>query len=144
LNRFISNDNCVLLLGPLFGIDGDGNKIHVKLKEYLASCEDKFELDDEFDNLYISMKVHGRMSFMKRFLTLDSGQLLRIPVTFSYTILIKTISMIFSFSQRRVLSRLKRTGRVPLFPASRLFIIYSGISVMLIHLSQIMIPSMIF
>jgi len=59
LNRFISNDNCVLLLGPLFGIDGDGNKIHVKLKEHLASCEDKFELDDEFDNLSISKKSDG-------------------------------------------------------------------------------------
>jgi SIR2-like domain len=43
--------NCVLLLGPQFGIDASNQKMHLTLKETLGS---RFNLDEDFDNLYIS------------------------------------------------------------------------------------------
>lgn len=46
-----------MLLGPLFGVDKSNNKIHVQLKEQLNQ---KFSLDDEFDNLFISKKTDGQ------------------------------------------------------------------------------------
>ncbi|ANE50617.1 SIR2 family protein [Flavisolibacter tropicus] len=59
LKTFVENGSCVLLLGPLFGIDADGNKIHSKLKDLLTSDRYKFSLDSEFDNLYILRKSDG-------------------------------------------------------------------------------------
>jgi len=59
LNTFISNESCVLLLGPLFGIDRDGKKVHTQLKNRLKDPANNFDLDDEFDNLYISKRPDG-------------------------------------------------------------------------------------
>ncbi len=59
LNTFIENGSCVLFLGPLFSIDADGNKIHLKLKNFLTDPPNNLLLDDEFDNLYISKKSDG-------------------------------------------------------------------------------------
>lgn len=54
LNTFISSQSCVLLLGPLFGVDQNNQKIHVNLRNYLTEPPNSLVLDDEFDNLYIS------------------------------------------------------------------------------------------
>jgi hypothetical protein len=58
LNSFIYNDACVLLLGPLFGRDIHGNRVHNELKAFLS---DRYgiTLDNEFDNLCISRKSDG-------------------------------------------------------------------------------------
>jgi hypothetical protein len=59
LNTFISSGSCVLLLGPLFGIDENNQKIHVVLKNLLTEPPYELKLDDEFDNLYISKSSDG-------------------------------------------------------------------------------------
>ena len=59
LNTFIASQSCVLLLGPLFGIDENNQKIHVVLKDLLTGPPNDLQLDDEFDNLYISKSSDG-------------------------------------------------------------------------------------
>jgi hypothetical protein len=59
LNTFIASQSCVLLLGPLFGVDQDDQKIHLVLKNLLTSPPNELQLDDEFDNLYISKSSDG-------------------------------------------------------------------------------------
>lgn len=59
LNTFIETGSCVLLLGPLFGLDAKGNKIHKELKAFLEGPENNVVVDDEFDNLYISKRSDG-------------------------------------------------------------------------------------
>ncbi len=53
LNTFISSQSCVLLLGPLFGVDANSEKIHSNLRSFLTAEPNLLNLDDEFDNLYI-------------------------------------------------------------------------------------------
>lgn len=48
----IKMDNCVLILGPLFGMDAGGNKIQTNLRQKLINAG--FPLDDEFQNLFIA------------------------------------------------------------------------------------------
>lgn len=59
LNTFIASQSCVLLLGPLFGVDQENQKIHVVLKNLLTNPPNELQLDDEFDNLYISKSSDG-------------------------------------------------------------------------------------
>ena len=59
LNTFIQGKSCVLLLGPLFGVDQNNEKIHQNLRNYLTGPENSLLLDDEFDNLYISKMANG-------------------------------------------------------------------------------------
>lgn len=59
LNTFISSQSCVLLLGPLFGVDEANQKVHVVLKNLLTGPPNNLLLDDEFDNMYISKSLDG-------------------------------------------------------------------------------------
>lgn len=59
LNTYIASGSCVLLLGPLFGIDETNRKIHDVLKNLLTGPPNELKLDDEFDNLYISKSSDG-------------------------------------------------------------------------------------
>ncbi|NEU08062.1 hypothetical protein GZH53_07030 [Flavihumibacter sp. R14] len=59
LNTFVSSQSCVLLLGPLFGIDQNKQKIHSNLRDFLTAPPRSLSLDDEFDNLYISTLTDG-------------------------------------------------------------------------------------
>ena len=46
----IEKNNCVLILGPLFGLNNKSDKIHSIVRQQL---EDSFSLDDEYQNLFI-------------------------------------------------------------------------------------------
>jgi hypothetical protein len=46
----IEISNCVLILGPFFGLNNQGIKIHKIVREQL---DDNFSLDDEYQNLFI-------------------------------------------------------------------------------------------
>ena len=59
LNTFVSSQSCVLLLGPLFGIDRNNQKIHSTLRNFLTFPPKSLSLDEEFDNLYISTLTDG-------------------------------------------------------------------------------------
>lgn len=48
----IKMDKCVLILGPLFATDKDGNKIQNSLRQRLV--DSGFSLDDEYQNLFIA------------------------------------------------------------------------------------------
>jgi hypothetical protein len=64
LDRFISTRYCVLLLGPLFGIDNNNDKISSGLRSYLTQPPNNFDLDDEYDSLYISKSSDGSQSLL--------------------------------------------------------------------------------
>lgn len=55
----IRANRCVLFLGPCFGLDANGKKLHRHLRAFLqaekkpGSDQPKFELVDEFDNLFV-------------------------------------------------------------------------------------------
>ena len=59
LNTFVSSQSCVLLLGPLFGIDRNNQKLHRTLRNFLTTPPRSLSLDEEFDNLYISTLTDG-------------------------------------------------------------------------------------
>jgi hypothetical protein len=59
LNTFVSSQSCVLLLGPLFGVDQSNQKIHSTLRHFLTAPPKSLSLDEEFDNLYISTLTDG-------------------------------------------------------------------------------------
>jgi len=59
LNTFVSSQSCVLLLGPLFGVDQNNQKIHDTLRNFLTTPPRSLSLDEEFDNLYISTLTDG-------------------------------------------------------------------------------------
>jgi hypothetical protein len=59
LNTFVSSQSCVLLLGPLFGVDQNNQKIHSTLRNFLTTPPRSLSLDEEFDNLYISTLTDG-------------------------------------------------------------------------------------
>ena len=50
IKSYIEQNTCVLILGPLFGTSNTGEKAHSVVRKALA----QFDLDDDFDNLFIS------------------------------------------------------------------------------------------
>lgn len=54
IKRSISTDRCVLILGPMFGLDSQQREIHEVVKAYLQN--EGLTLDDEFQNLFIVEK----------------------------------------------------------------------------------------
>lgn len=51
--NYLEQGKCILLLGPRFALDTDGNLLHKKLKDHLRRTAFKDKLDLGFDNLFI-------------------------------------------------------------------------------------------
>jgi hypothetical protein len=54
----ISSDSCVLVLGPLFGKNKNGEHIHEEMRKYLQE-DNLVKLDDEYQNLFIIEDTKG-------------------------------------------------------------------------------------
>jgi hypothetical protein len=55
--RNISAGNCVLILGPMFGLNSNNNEVFSEIKKYLIKQDDTILLDGEFQNLFLVEKM---------------------------------------------------------------------------------------
>lgn len=53
----IKTGNCVLILGPLFGLNNNKTEISAEIKKYLLEEDDSLVLDSDFQNLYLVEKM---------------------------------------------------------------------------------------
>jgi len=53
----VKNRQCVLILGPMFGIDNRQQPIYEDIKNFLQEEDASLTLDDEFQNLYLIEKM---------------------------------------------------------------------------------------
>lgn len=110
----IKSDSCVLVLGPLFGINIDKTEINREIKKYLKEQDSSLVFDDEFQNLFLVEKMANYESIIIEEMIVSAYERFFQNDTFSdtYNTISKIkFSTIVNFSQDTfLLEAFKNTG----------------------------------